>query len=205
MSLPSSSPSTTGLLTRVRALPGVGSLVSALEGGLPIEARGLHGSSAALLLAAAAPEKGLTLVVAPDPEEADALAGDLALFAGDPATVATWPAFGSRDAAHRVRETAVLAARLAALESLAGGGAGPSARFLVASVAAVLDGAPSPAALRAAMVRVAPGDRGEPGDLARALDGARFARVSRVEAAGEWALRGGVLDCFPLGRGGPIR
>src|SRR5688572_1712245 len=202
MSLPSSSPSTTGLLTRVRALPGVGSLVSALEGGLPIEARGLHGSSAALLLAAAAPEKGLTLVVAPDPEEADALAGDLALFAGDPASVATWPAFGSRDAVHRVRETAVLAARLAALESLA---VGSTARFLVAPVAAVLDGAPSPAALRAALVRVAPGDRGEPGDLARALDGARFARVSRVEAAGEWALRGGVLDCFPLGRGRPIR
>jgi transcription-repair coupling factor (superfamily II helicase) len=196
------SPSLEPLLTRVRALPGVGSLVSALDRGLPAEARGLHGTSGALLLAASAPAKGPVLVVGADPEEAEALAEDLSVLGGDPAAVSDYPAFGARDAVHRVREDRVLAARLAALESLSGSS---PPRFIVAPAAAVLDGAPSPERLRAAFRRIAPGDRLAPDALARDLDGAKFARVPRVEATGEWALRGGVLDVFPLGRGGPVR
>jgi transcription-repair coupling factor (superfamily II helicase) len=159
------------------------------------------------------------LVVAADPEDAEALAEDLSVLGGDPAAVALFPAFGARDPAHRIREDQVLAARLAALEALSGASpqgraapgqpdislGAPRPRFVVAPTAAVLDGAPSPERLRAAFRRLAAGDRVPPGDLARDLDGAKFARVARVEAAGEWALRGGVLDVFPLGRGGPVR
>ncbi len=192
------------LRTRVATLPGVGSLVSALEEGRPAAARGLHGASAALLLAAAAPAAGPTLVVGADPEEADALAEDLSVLCGEPAAVALFPAFGARDPEHRSREDRVIAARIAALESL-GGNAVQAPRFLVAPAAAALDGVPSPERLRAAWRRVAPGDRVPPEALAKELDAARFARVARVEAAGEWTLRGGVLDVFPLGRGGPVR
>ncbi len=168
----------------------------------PVEVRGLHGSSAALLLAAVAPTRGTTLVVAADPDEAEALDEDLSLFLGDPAATALYPAFGAQDEAHRLREDRVLSARLAALQRL---DAGEGPRFLVAPAAAALDGAPSPERLREARLRVAPGDARSPADLARTLDGARFARVGRVEGPGEWALRGGILDVFPPGRGGPVR
>ena len=191
------------LRRRVAEQEGVRTLGAVVGEGRPAAARGLHGSSAALLLAAIAPPARTVLVVGADPEEAAALEEDLALFAGDPATVASFPAFGARDPAHRAREERILGSRLAALEALAGGTDLP--RFLVVPAAAVLDGVPSTERLRRAFLRVAPGLTLAREDLARALDAARFARVARAEAPGEWALRGGVIDVFPLGRGGPVR
>ncbi|MCK6481953.1 MAG: transcription-repair coupling factor [Planctomycetes bacterium] len=196
-------PTLPSLLARVGGLPAVAALAGALAEGRAAPVRGLHGSSAALLLAVVAPAGRTVLVVGSDPEEAAALEEDLALFSGDPAAVASFPAFGSRDPVHRSREERVLGARLSALEALATREGAP--RFLVAPAAALLDGVPPPARVAACFRRVAPGDRVAPEEIARALDAARFARVARAEGPGEWALRGGVMDVFPLGRGGPVR
>ncbi len=77
--------------------------------------------------------------------------------------------------------------------------------IVIASVEAVAQRTLSPEAARAAMSRLSIGDRIEPEDLLRRLQNSGYEVVSLVEAPGQAAHRGGIVDVFPPQAEAPVR
>jgi len=157
-----------------------------------VRLRGLHGASRALALAACHGGTGRAfLVLCRTDEVASALAADLEFFLGN--TVALLP---EREADHEAR-----AGRVMALHRLSTG----QASVLVASVAAALPRTIGPSALAAAALSLYP-QRIVPRDQALGvLMAAGYRAVGQVTEPGEFAVRGGILDCFPPQASHPVR
>ncbi len=201
------------LLAGLRGLPFARRALDAARAGRSLAVGGLVGSSAAALLAAL--DEGLPrprLVIAAGPEEAAVLREDLLYFlscaapgresAATDARVALFPAFDATRADARARERGRLGERTDVAEGLA---SGTSPDWIVAPLAAVLQPVPGPETLAAAAVRLRVGDRLDVAALGARLARAGFERMPMVEAPGEWAQRGGIVDVFPRGRDLPLR
>ncbi len=153
---------------------------------------GLHGASRALALAACHAGTGRTcLVLCRSEEVAAALAADLEFFLGG--AVALLP--------EREGDREARAGRVQALHRLATG----QATILVASVGAALPRTIGPAALAAAALSLYPQRIVPRDDLLRALTAAGYRGVGQVSEPGEFAVRGGILDCFPPQTSHPVR
>ena len=99
---------------------------------------------------------------------------------------------------------AVMAERLRALARLAAGpGRGP--RLVLTTANAVVQKVPAPALVRAAHLKVAAGQRVERDTLIGYLERNGYHRTSAVVEAGDYAVRGGLVDIFPSGRDQPVR
>jgi len=77
--------------------------------------------------------------------------------------------------------------------------------IIVAAVEAVAQRTLSPQAARAAVTRIAVGDSLSPDDLLRGLQSSGFEIVNLVEAPGQAARRGGIVDVFPPQAEAPAR
>ncbi len=77
--------------------------------------------------------------------------------------------------------------------------------FVVSTVDALLCRMMKPAELKKARLCLEPGDICEPLDLARKLAEMGYERESTVRMPGDFALRGGILDVFPLTLENPVR
>jgi transcription-repair coupling factor (superfamily II helicase) len=153
---------------------------------------GLHGSARALALAAWQVGTGRALLVLCRSDEvAAALARDLAFFLGD--AVVLLP--------EREDDLEARAGRVEALHRLLT----RQASVLVASVAAALPRTLSPAALQSAVVSLYPQRIAPREELLSALTAGGYRAVGQVTERGEFAVRGGILDCFPPGLRHPIR
>jgi transcription-repair coupling factor (superfamily II helicase) len=95
----------------------------------------------------------------------------------------------------------VAAARARALHALASG----KARIVVASAPALLQRVPEPASLLLASYEIAPGIEIDPQALANTLVAGGYEPADPVDAHGEFARRGGILDIFPAGEELPVR
>jgi transcription-repair coupling factor (superfamily II helicase) len=95
----------------------------------------------------------------------------------------------------------VASARARALHALAA----RSARLIVASAAALLPRMSGPQRLLSASRVIRPGDDLSPRELAALLADAGYLPADPVEAHGEYARRGGVVDYFPAGDVQPVR
>ena len=160
----------------------------------PVEVslHGLHGTSRALALAACHTGTGRTfLVLCRSEEAAAALAADIEFFLGG--GVALLP--------EREGDPEARAGRVQALHRLATG----QATVLVASVAAALPRTIGPAALAAVGVSLYPQRIVPRDELLRALTAAGYRGVGQVSEPGEFAVRGGILDCFPPQASHPVR
>jgi len=157
-----------------------------------VSLHGLHGAARALALAAChVGTRRPLLVVCRTDEVATSLAGDLEFFLGG--GVALLP--------EREAELEARAGRIRALYRLQTGQAG----LLVASVAAALPRTISPAALTEAALSVYP-QRIIPRDmLLRTLAAAGYRPVGQVTEPGEFAVRGGIVDCFSPQASHPVR
>ncbi len=78
-------------------------------------------------------------------------------------------------------------------------------RALVAPVDAALHRMVAPERFRERMLSLKAGDRAEPGALVERLTAAGYERVPLVEARGQCALRGGILDVYPVGEPNALR
>lgn len=78
-------------------------------------------------------------------------------------------------------------------------------RVIVASAAALLTRLPDPAALLLASYEITPGIDIDPHALANTLVAGGYEPADPVDAHGEFARRGGILDVFPAGEELPIR
>jgi transcription-repair coupling factor (superfamily II helicase) len=95
----------------------------------------------------------------------------------------------------------VASARARALHALATN----TARVVIASAAALLTKLPEPASLLLASHEIKPGVDIDPQELANVLALGGYEPADPVDAHGEFARRGGILDVFPAGEELPIR
>jgi transcription-repair coupling factor (superfamily II helicase) len=153
---------------------------------------GLHGASRALALAACQAGTGQTLLVLCRSDEvAAALAADMEFFLGN--AVALLP---EREADPEAR-----AGRVLALHRLQTG----QVTVLVASVAAALLRTIAPAALGNAVLSLYPQRIVPRDDLLRVLTAGGYRPVGQVTEPGEFAIRGGIVDCSPPQLSHPVR
>jgi transcription-repair coupling factor (superfamily II helicase) len=97
----------------------------------------------------------------------------------------------------------VAAARMATLAALAGGFDRPAA--ILTTLNAVTQRLPPAETLRDASWRAKVGDRIDLAKLRDYLARMGFQAAPTVTEPGEFAVRGGIVDIFPPGRGGPVR
>src|SRR5947199_926584 len=125
------------------------------------------------------------------------------------------PWLGGRPQAHVFAEVTVsfldrppafdeaVALRLEALAALTVAGGEPV--VVVSSRRAALRATISPADLAAGMVELEPGAGPDPVTMAARLTELGYSREALVEEAGQFSLRGGILDVFPAGADAPAR
>jgi transcription-repair coupling factor (superfamily II helicase) len=162
----------------------------------------LYGSAPALAIAeAAARHEGPVLVLAGSPRQADQLAAEIAFFGGaalevlllPDAETLPWDAFSPHPD--------ITSRRLATLARLPGLARG----VVVAATQALLQRLPPPSWTATQGLDIAVGDRLDPTRLRLQLQNAGYLAVPQVTEHGEFALRGSLLDLYPMGSELPYR
>ncbi len=97
----------------------------------------------------------------------------------------------------------ILARRMSTLAALAAGLAKPI--ILLTTLNSATQRLPARDVMQGASFVAKVGDRVDDHRLKRFLTGMGFSPVSTVAEPGDYALRGGIVDIFPPGRGGPVR
>ncbi len=117
-----------------------------------------------------------------------------------------YPAWESLPHEGRLPHVDVISERLQTLIALGGGAAESApAQLVVTQVTALLQKTFSPAALRARTRRLCVGGRADPLDLVEWLEAQGYEPEAQATQKGELALRGGILDVFPLTSPRPVR
>jgi len=77
--------------------------------------------------------------------------------------------------------------------------------LIIATMAGALQHTYSPDAMRAAVIRVAPGAELNLPDMLNRLVNVGYQRVDMTQQTGEFSVRGGILDVYPAGASAPVR
>jgi transcription-repair coupling factor (superfamily II helicase) len=183
------------------ALGTVGEPLAALlgrEGSVSIG--GLYGAAGAHLLALLSDIGLPLLVLCADARVRDSMRLDLETFLGfPPAVLPAWP----RGDTQVAPDAEVLRSRAALLDSLESPTGEPV--VIVATLEALSQVVPSPEVIARSHLRLAPGETQQLEVLQEHLAGNGYTRVPSVEAVGEFAARGGLLDVWPWGAEQPVR
>lgn len=154
----------------------------------------------AMLCAAIHVQKGQKLLVlCSDEKEVQRCASDLHALTGKEVTVLQGRAWQFRVSAAASRQWEHR--RLRALYEMAAG----SADMVVTTVEAAVQRCIPPAVLREAAFTIKQGERYDVAALTEQLVRAGYARCQQVEGAGQFALRGGILDVFSPAMDAPVR
>ncbi len=193
-----------GLLTLLRESPPFAPIRDAVRQHRPLWVLGPAGAEKAYLLAALLtdPEAPQTaLAVLPGRDAAERLAGDLVVFEPELAPRLAFSPYWEGAPYERVEPSLdAVAEWRALLERLSGG----APTIALVSVAGLLRRLPSPEHLRAQRVQIRVGDRLERDGFLALLATYGYERLPLVEARGQMAVRGGVIDLYPPA-GGPYR
>jgi transcription-repair coupling factor (superfamily II helicase) len=158
----------------------------------PAETGGLSGVAFSLCVAALADHQRHLLVVTPGPETAELIQLDLeALLPGTPALVA--PLIDD----HSPDKPAAWINLLTRLH-------GPP-RILLAPAATLLEALPAPGEVAESNLNLSPGMKLKLEPLFKNLVEAGLQRVDQVDAPGQFARRGGIVDVFPTTLSNPVR
>lgn len=161
----------------------------------------LHGAAPALLIAAATRFRGLILVIVPDSQTALRLESELRVFGGADLDILAFPDWETLPYDNFSPHQDILSQRLAALYRL------PQRRqgILVAPVATLMQRlAPRDYLDRHALLLTV-GERLSLELFRQRLEAAGYSCVSQVVERGEFAVRGSILDLFPMGATRPCR
>jgi transcription-repair coupling factor (superfamily II helicase) len=180
--------------------------------GIDAPARAVTGLTdpAKALFAAAASSRGRTLLVVPTDRDVETMTSDGRFFVagleGLPdaeleRAVLPFPSHEVDPYRGLTPHFDIASARARALHALASG----QVRLLVASAAALLPRVSAPARLARLSLRLTPGHDISPTDLGDLLAAAGYTRQDPVDEAGEFCVRGGVVDFYPAGAPLPIR
>ena len=178
-----------------------------LNGALPapadvVRVEGLPGSAPLLLASALAQanQHRVWVIVAAGPNEAEAAESDIQALLGDDAVV-LYPQRETLPYEAAEHHFEVSGLRVEALEALLSG----RAHILVTTVRALQERAEIPSAIADLRLTISVGDTIKPQELAERLESMGFEKSSLVEAVGEYAPRGGLIDLFGFGAPDPIR
>ena len=196
------------LLALVESTPAFAELERTLASEPVVRAEGLPGGSRDVLLAALAKRRPL-VVVLPREDDAPRLVDDLASLLDDDEArdVLRFPNLDlsevedEDDEEDALVNEGSLGARLRITNAL--GDATPP--VVVATATALLQGLPSPERGVLGELELSAGVTLDPMEAAHRLVGVGYRRVSLVESQGEFAIRGGILDVYPLGAELPLR
>ncbi|HEX2526821.1 MAG TPA: transcription-repair coupling factor [Geminicoccus sp.] len=186
MSVASVAPTTTASATRPRKI---------------LLARGVGGLDALHLARRIAKNGSSTVFVARDAERAAQFAAQFAFFAPS-IPVLPFPAWDCLPYDRISPNAGIMATRLA---TLAGLGEKGSSRLVLTTVNALTQRVPAPDVVRSGRLVVKAGTRIKRDDLVAHLERNGFRRAGTVVEAGEYAVRGGLLDLWPTGQPEPLR
>jgi transcription-repair coupling factor (superfamily II helicase) len=140
--------------------------------------------------------------IARDDKRAEAMRAALAVLAPEVA-VLDFPAWDCLPYDRVSPNPEISARRMATLAALVDGMAGPF--VLLTTLNAATQRIPARDVVRGASFRAVVGERVDEARLKQFLARMGFSPVSTVAEPGDYALRGGIVDIFPPGPGGPIR
>ena len=161
----------------------------------------LHGAAPALLIAAATRFRGLVLAITPDSQSALRLESELRVFGGAALDILTFPDWETLPYDGFSPHQDILSQRLAALYRL------PQRRhgILVVPVATLMQRlAPRDYLDRYALL-LKTGEQLNLDSFRQRLEASGYNCVSQVVEHGEFAVRGAILDLFPMGAARPYR
>ena len=163
----------------------------------------LYGSSTALALAeAAAKLRAPLLVVAGDAREAERLSAELRFYLdGDPLPVLSFPDWETLPYDPFSPHQDIVSERLSTLSRL------PELKrgIVVLSAATLLQRLSPPSYVLGGTLMLKQGEKLDTESLRRRLAAAGYASVGQVMEHGEYAVRGSLLDVFPMGSPAPYR
>ncbi|NYS25940.1 transcription-repair coupling factor [Rhodobacteraceae bacterium 2376] len=162
-----------------------------------------EGYDARLLAREVARGAGPVVHVARDDRRAEAMRRALAFFAPD-LTVLSFPAWDCLPYDRVSPNPALTAQRMAVLAALATG-AVPGPFVLLTTLSAAVQRVPDRAVVAGASFVAQVGGRIDEAGLRAYLARMGFVPVPMVTGPGEFALRGGIIDIFAPGQGGPVR
>ncbi len=146
---------------------------------------------------------GRILHIARDDRRLAELTQALGFFAPDVAVIAL-PAWDCVPYDRVSPHAGIVAKRMSALARLAAGKA-RKPTIVLTTVNAVMQRLVPRAFIKRGIRRLAPGQHADMARLGRWLEAHGYVRTGAVMEAGEYAVRGGILDLFPPGRTKPVR
>jgi transcription-repair coupling factor (superfamily II helicase) len=161
-----------------------------------------EGWDAVLLARRLREHAGPLLHVARDDSRMARLAEALAFFAPH-AEVLTFPAWDCLPYDRVSPNAELVSERVATLARLLEPARSP--RIVLTTVNALVQRVPPAEVFRGASRTLAQGGTVRPEELARFLESNGYGRAGTVMEPGEYAMRGGIIDVFPAGRGEPVR
>ncbi|URD61783.1 transcription-repair coupling factor [Sphingomonas sp. KRR8] len=145
---------------------------------------------------------GRAVVIVPDEAALRSLSETAPVFAPE-LQVVTYPAWDCLPYDRASPSLRVMAERLAALQALQASRTGP--QLLIATANAVTQRTLTPFRIRQLTKRLAPGERIDRDKLISLLSANGYQRADSVADAGDFAVRGGLIDLFPAGQNHAIR
>ena len=167
----------------------------------PVRWSGLEGAAAGLAIAEAAAGGRPLFVITPTPRAAEALAGEVAFFAGARVSVEAFPDLETLPYDNFSAHPDITSARLRTLATL------PRARegVWIAAIDTLLQRLAPRSYIEAHSLRLHVGEDLDVEALRARLTAAGYAAVTQVAAHGECAVRGSLIDVFPMGADAPYR
>jgi transcription-repair coupling factor (superfamily II helicase) len=168
--------------------------------GASVQVAGLHGSARALVLARLFDRLGAPmLLIAADPVQARDMVEDLAIFGLGGVTF--YPGDEMLPYDYHDPDRNLTGMQMCALEELAAG----RCRVLVCTARAILKKVFGREEFEEMLIGIDVGSERDPVELASRLGRLGYERHEIVEAKGQYALRGGILDLFEVAAADPVR
>ena len=193
---------------KIEILPAYRALASELaRDAYDVRVTGLYGSARSLVLSsivlggAPAPTAAAEqyLVVAPDPVRARDIADDLAILGVS--DIVVYPEDEILPYDYHDPDRNLTGMQMRALEALGSG----RCRVLVCTIRSALKKVFPPALFRSLLIDLAVGEEHDVTELAERLVRLGYERHETVEAKGQFAVRGGIVDIFEIAEDGPVR
>ncbi|MFM9974824.1 MAG: transcription-repair coupling factor, partial [Beijerinckiaceae bacterium] len=146
----------------------------------------------------------LALVVARDAVRAASIEQGLAFFAPE-MEIFSFPAWDCQPYDRASPNASVLAKRMGTLSRLVRSRGGERPRVVITTANALVQRVPPVGWVSAQALAAASGNALDMDDLTRWLEHNGFVRTATVRDAGEYAIRGGIIDLYAPGLMGPIR
>jgi transcription-repair coupling factor (superfamily II helicase) len=186
---------------KIDLLPPYRELLKALEGdGASAPVAGLYGGARALVLATIASHRNEPfLVIAPDPVRARDIEEDLRIFGMR--DVIPYPEDEILPYDYHDPDRSLTGLQMKALDALGEG----RCRVLVCTLRSVLKKVFPPALFRGLLIDIRAGHEHDLGALEETLVRIGYERHETVEAKGQFAVRGGIVDVFEVSEETPVR